>query len=119
MSGHGFQFPPSFQLRSSLKKLSAASSSVFRFLFKASQASDVGSIPIARSINHCDRSWLYWLSFPKLTRETPDFGRSWTRIGSTLNELDATFSRSLRFATERVCRVLNLFREFVAEVDGS
>src|SRR5215472_13704522 len=55
MSGHGFQFPSSFQLRSSLKKLSAASSSVFRFLFKASQALDVGSIPIARSIRRVNK----------------------------------------------------------------
>jgi len=46
---HRFQFPSRFQLRPSLRKLSAANSIAFRVLFKASQASDVGSIPIARS----------------------------------------------------------------------
>ena len=51
LSENGFQFPFSFQLRPSLVKLSAARSIAFRVLFKASQASDVGSIPIARSIN--------------------------------------------------------------------
>ena len=43
------QFPSSFQLRPSLGKVSAASSIAFRVLFRAPQASDVGSIPIARS----------------------------------------------------------------------
>src|SRR6267142_2073175 len=47
---NGFQFPSSFQLRPSLRKLSAANSSAFRVLVQASQASDVGSIPVARSI---------------------------------------------------------------------
>ena len=42
------QFPSSFQLRPSLGKVSAANSIAFRVLFRASQASDVGSIPIAR-----------------------------------------------------------------------
>jgi hypothetical protein len=37
---HGFYFPSIFQLRASRNLLSAASSSVFRFLFLASQASD-------------------------------------------------------------------------------
>jgi hypothetical protein len=46
---HRFQSPSGFQLRPSLRKLSAANSIAFRVLFKASQASDVGSIPIARS----------------------------------------------------------------------
>src|SRR5580658_1557200 len=49
-----FPFPSSLQLRPSLGKLSAARSIASRVLFKASQASDVGSIPIARSINHDD-----------------------------------------------------------------
>jgi len=40
-----------FQLRGFANLLSVANSSVFRFLFLASQASDVGSIPIARSIS--------------------------------------------------------------------
>ena len=40
---HRFQFPSGFQLRPSLRKLSAANSIAFRVLFKASQASDVGS----------------------------------------------------------------------------
>src|SRR6266699_630651 len=47
-------FPCIFQLRPPSNLLSAASSSVFRVLFQASQASDVGSIPIARSINPVD-----------------------------------------------------------------
>src|SRR5258706_16439687 len=38
-----------FHLRDTHKMLSAASSSVYRVLLIASQASDVGSIPIARS----------------------------------------------------------------------
>ncbi len=44
-----FQFPSSFQLRSSPKELNAARSIAFRVLFKASQALDTGSIPVARS----------------------------------------------------------------------
>jgi hypothetical protein len=47
---HGFIF----QLRGFANLLSAANSSVFRFLFLASQASDLGSIPIARSIKPVD-----------------------------------------------------------------
>src|SRR5580692_9386372 len=47
---NSFQFPPSFQLRPSFGKLSAAKSVAFRVLLRASQASDVGSISIARSI---------------------------------------------------------------------
>ena len=46
-----FQFPSSFQLRRFSKQLSAARSIAFRVLLRASQASDVGSIPIARSRN--------------------------------------------------------------------
>ena len=38
-----------FQLRPFSKKLSAARSIAFRVLLRASQASDVGSIPVARS----------------------------------------------------------------------
>jgi hypothetical protein len=49
-----FHFAFIFQLRATPNLLSAASSSVFRFLFLASQASDVGSIPIARSIKPVD-----------------------------------------------------------------
>jgi hypothetical protein len=41
-----FRFPSSFQLRPSVEKLSAARSIAFRVLLGASQASDVGSIPI-------------------------------------------------------------------------
>jgi len=40
---HRFRFPSGFQLRPSLKQLSAARSIALRVLFKASQASDVGS----------------------------------------------------------------------------
>ena len=64
-----FQFPSSFQLRQPLGKLSAARSIAFIVLVQASQASDVGSIPIARSnpqiinktkvILHFSRSGLY------------------------------------------------------------
>src|SRR5467141_3517357 len=49
-----FPFPSRFQLRPSFAKLSASRSIAFRVLFQASQASDVGSIPIARSITHDD-----------------------------------------------------------------
>jgi hypothetical protein len=48
-SGNCFQFPSRFQLMPSLKKLSAARSIAFRVLFRASQASETGSIPVARS----------------------------------------------------------------------
>src|ERR1700730_17512651 len=44
------QFPSGFQLKPPFGKLSAARSVAFRVLLRASQASDVGSIPIARSI---------------------------------------------------------------------
>jgi len=47
-----FPFVP--HLRASANLLSAASSSAYGFLLQASQASDVGSIPIARSINLVD-----------------------------------------------------------------
>jgi hypothetical protein len=43
-----FQFPSSFQLRSSPKELNAARSIAFRVLFKASQASDVGPVSANR-----------------------------------------------------------------------
>src|SRR5205807_4348972 len=43
--------------------LSAASSSVYGILLQASQASDVGSIPIARSINHDDSTVLTSLTY--------------------------------------------------------
>src|SRR5882762_1471143 len=58
-------FPSSFQLRLSLGKLSAARSIAFRVLLRASQASDVGSIPIARSINRDDSSVLTPLTLLK------------------------------------------------------
>jgi hypothetical protein len=41
-------------VRSFANLLTGANSNVFRFLFLASQASDFGSIPIARSITHDD-----------------------------------------------------------------
>jgi hypothetical protein len=53
-----FQFPSSFQLSPSLGKLSAARSIASRVLLRASQASDVGSIPIARSITPDDSTTL-------------------------------------------------------------
>jgi hypothetical protein len=43
-----FQFPSSFQLRPAFGRLSAARSIAFKVLFRASQASDVSSIPIAQ-----------------------------------------------------------------------
>jgi hypothetical protein len=45
----GFHFPSIFQLRVVANLLSAARSIAFRVLLRASQASDVSSIPIARS----------------------------------------------------------------------
>ena len=51
---HRFHFPTIFQLGPFPIQLSAARSIAFRVLFQASQASDVGSIPIARSINPVD-----------------------------------------------------------------
>src|SRR5713101_3966147 len=45
-----FVFPP-LQLKDIRNVLNAANSSVFRFLFLASQVSDTGSIPVARSRN--------------------------------------------------------------------
>jgi hypothetical protein len=44
-----FHFPFIFQLRVTPNLLNAATSSVSRILLQASQASDVGSIPIVRS----------------------------------------------------------------------
>src|SRR6266851_5295656 len=46
-----FVFPLTFQLKDVRNVLNAANSSVFRFLFLASQVSDTGSIPVARSRN--------------------------------------------------------------------
>ena len=57
---------------------------------KTSQASDVGSIPIARSINPVDAVELYWLPTLKFPYKNPSFGRSWTRIPAAVGILDAT-----------------------------
>src|SRR2546429_7307952 len=61
-----------FQIRGFANLLSVPNSSVFRFLFLASQASDQGSIPIARSITHDDSIVLTPLS-PLISAIKPGF----------------------------------------------
>jgi hypothetical protein len=79
----GPQFPFSFQLRLSLGKLSATNSIAFRVLLRASQASDVGSIPIARSRNH-DNSIV--ATPPTILSRAPKLG-FWSQDGPNGNEL--------------------------------
>src|SRR5271155_2889226 len=60
---------------------------------EASQASDVGSIPIARSINPIDSNTLTGLKTSKIAQKKQDFGRSWTRPCCNMVQLDATSGR--------------------------
>jgi hypothetical protein len=69
-----FHFPFIFQLRAHPNLLSAASSSAYGFLLQASQASDVGSIPIARSITHDDSVVLTPLNQLKYGHKIGRFG---------------------------------------------
>jgi hypothetical protein len=48
-------------------------------LFLASQASDVGSIPIARSRNPIDSNTLTGLHPLKIARKNHEVGRKWTQ----------------------------------------
>jgi hypothetical protein len=61
------QFPFGFQLSASARNLSAANSIAFRVLLRASQASGVGSIPIARSVNPVDAVGLTGFPLSKTT----------------------------------------------------
>jgi len=60
----------------------AVSSSVCSLLNPASQASDVGSIPIARSITSDDSNGLTWLSRPNPAQKWSVLDRSWTELRS-------------------------------------
>ena len=67
-----------------LGKLSAARSIAFRVLLRASQASDVGSIPIARSITHDDSIGLAHLNCRNLAEKWPFLDPKWTPVNWTL-----------------------------------
>jgi len=71
------------------KRQNAANLCVFSHLQQASQASDVGSIPIARSINPIDSNTFTGLKPPKTAYRRRDFGRSWTRDCCKMVQLDA------------------------------
>ena len=55
----------------------------------ASQTSDVGSIPIARSINPIDSNTFTGLIPLKTDLKHPGLGRSWTRLCCKMVQLDA------------------------------
>src|SRR5467141_1305661 len=82
-----FPFPSRFQLRPSPGKLSAARSIAFRVLFQASQASDVGSIPIARSMNPDDSVDLTRLSYLNSIKKRRILDGSWTVLDSIRRSL--------------------------------
>src|SRR5258705_4380780 len=81
-----FQFPSSFQLRPSLGKLSAARSIAFRVLFKASQASDVGSIPTAPTINRVDSVALALSSADSGPQKAGVLVQSWSKASTKQRE---------------------------------
>jgi len=47
-------------------------------MFKTSQASNVGSIPIARSISHDDSTGLTRLTYPKIGQKRIVLDPTWT-----------------------------------------
>jgi hypothetical protein len=94
-----FQFPSGFHLEPSFETVSAARSIAFRVLFRASQASDVGSIPIARSINPVISKMHFWFQNLRITSTFLTWQRQTIRFvcGGRLTKLGVISDLSIFF----------------------